>query len=57
MSLASMKSRLVLTFLVPARPGGPGQTAVKRVCVCVNVGVTGIGTIFMGQMPFLSPVQ
>jgi len=23
------------TFLVPARPGSPGQRAVKRVCVCV----------------------
>jgi len=23
------------TFLVPAHPGGPGQRAVKRVCVCV----------------------
>ena len=23
------------TFLVPAHPGGPGQNAVKRVCVCV----------------------
>ena len=34
MSLASVKSRLVFTFLVPAHPGSPGQ-AVKRVCVCV----------------------
>ena len=23
------------TFLVPAHLGSPGQTAVKRVCVCV----------------------
>jgi len=23
------------TFLVPAHPGSPGQTAVKRVCVCI----------------------
>ena len=36
MSLASVKSRLVFTFLVPAHPGSPGQ-AVKRVCVCVCV--------------------
>ena len=27
------------TFLVPAHPGGPGQRAVKRVCVCVRVRV------------------
>ena len=25
------------TFLVPAHPGSPGQTAVKHVCVCVCV--------------------
>ena len=25
------------TFLVPAHPGGPGERAVKRVCVCVCV--------------------
>jgi len=24
------------TFLVPTHPGSPGQTAVKRVCTCVN---------------------
>ena len=35
LSLASVKSRLVFTFLVPAHPGSPGQRAVKRVCVCV----------------------
>jgi len=33
LSLASVKSRLVFTFLVPAHPGSPGQRAVKRVCV------------------------
>jgi len=37
LSLVSVKSRLVLTFLVPAHLGNPGQTAVKRVCVCVCV--------------------
>ena len=31
--LASVKSRLVFTFLVPAHPGTPGKWAVKRVCV------------------------
>ena len=35
LSLASVKSRLVFTFLVPAHPGSPGQRAIKRVCVCV----------------------
>jgi len=35
LSLASVKSRLVFTFLVPAHPGSPGKRAVKRVCVCV----------------------
>jgi len=33
--LASVKSRLIFTFLVPAHPGSPGQRAVKRVCVSV----------------------
>ena len=37
LSLASVKSRLVFSFLVPAHPGSPGQRAVKRVCVCVCV--------------------
>ena len=35
LSLASVKSRLVFTFLVLAHPGSPGKRAVKRVCVCV----------------------
>jgi len=26
--------RIGFAFLVPAQPGGPGQRAVKRVCVC-----------------------
>jgi len=37
LSLASVESRLVFTFLVPAHLGSPGQRAVKRVCVCVFV--------------------
>jgi len=32
MCFASVKSRLV-----PAYPGSPGQRAVKRLCVCVNL--------------------
>ena len=35
LSLASVKSRLVFTFLVPAHPGSPGKRAVKRVCVWI----------------------
>ena len=31
------KIQICFTFLVPAHPGGPGQRAVKRVCVCVKV--------------------
>jgi len=30
------KVQIGFTFLVPAHPGGPGQRAVKRVCVCSN---------------------
>jgi len=33
LSLASVKSRLVFIFLVPAHPGSHGQRAAKRVCV------------------------
>jgi len=33
------KIQIVFTFLVRAHPGGPGQRAVKRVCVCVCVCV------------------
>ena len=29
------KIQIGFTFLVPAHLGGPGQRAVKRVCVCV----------------------
>ena len=41
LSLASLKSRLVFTFLVPAHPGSPGQRAVKRVCVLLlSLGIS-----------------
>ena len=33
------KIQIGFTFLVPAHPGSPGKTAVKRVCVCVCVCV------------------
>ena len=35
----SSKIQPGLTFLVPAHPGGPGQRAVKRVCVSVGAHV------------------
>jgi len=37
LSLASVKSRLVLPFL-PAHPGSPRQRVVKRLCVCFRCG-------------------
>ena len=37
LSLASVKSWLVIAFLVPAYPGSPRKRVVKRVCVCVCV--------------------
>ena len=37
LSLALVKSRLVLLFLVPAHLGGPRKRAIKWVCVCVCV--------------------
>jgi len=30
------KIHIGFTFLVPAHPGSPGQSAVKRMCVCVT---------------------
>jgi len=33
------KIQIGFTFLVLARPGSPGQRAVKRVCVCVSLCV------------------
>jgi len=39
LSLVSLKSRLVVTFLVRAHLGSPGKGAVKLVCVCVCVHV------------------
>ena len=29
------KIQIGITFLVPTHPGSPGQSAVKRMCVCV----------------------
>ena len=37
--LASVKTKIGFTFLVPAHPGSPGQRAIKWMCVhvCVNI--------------------
>ena len=40
----SSKIQTGFTFLLPADPGGPGQGAVKRVCVCA-AGCCPCGTI------------
>ena len=50
LSLASVKSRLVFTFLVPAHLGSPGKRAVKRVCVCVCVRLVTITTVTIIQL-------
>ena len=47
LSLASVKSRLVFTFLVPAHVGSPGKKAIKRVCVCVCLQI--VSWLFPGQ--------
>ena len=47
LSLASMKSRLVFTFLVTAHLGSPGKRAVKRVCVCICVKLYSCQTILI----------
>ena len=36
----SSKIPIGFTFLIPAHPGSPGQTAVKRMCVCVFFGAS-----------------
>ena len=37
------KIQIGSTFLVPAHPGSPGKRAVKRVCVCLSLGVVHTG--------------
>ena len=49
LSVASVKSRLVFTFLVPAHLGSPGQRTVKRVCVCVCVGECRVMLLLSGE--------
>ena len=36
-------------FLVPAHPGSPGKRAVKRVCVCVCLGLPRVGQYQKGN--------
>ena len=40
----SSKIQIGFTFLVPAHPGSPGQRAVKRVCVFLNVLIASTDT-------------
>ena len=48
LSLASVKSRLVLPFWQLAHPGSPGKRAVKWVCVCVK-GIKSPKTTILGH--------
>jgi len=40
------KIQIGFTFVLPARLGSPGKTAVKRVCVCVMVHAI-VGFIYL----------
>ena len=40
------KIQASFTFLVPAHPGSPGKSAVKRVCVCVPKWLTSVQYIY-----------
>ena len=53
LSLASVKSRLVFTFLVLAHLGSPGKRAVKHVCVCVCVSLNHCLSVSMLSKPVL----
>jgi len=62
LSLASVKSRLVFTFLVLAHPGSPGQRAVKRVCVwlwCFITDFTYLPTtkVTICDIPFFTNIR
>ena len=41
------KIQIGFTFLVPAHPGSPGQSAVKRLCMCVCI-CNALGAISAG---------
>jgi len=45
------KIQIGITFLVPAYPGSPGKTAIKRVCVCVCVFTEEIHTLMLKLLP------
>ena len=53
LSLASVKSTLVFTFLVPAHPGSPGKRAVKRVCILHQISPSWlfIENLFIFDLP------
>ena len=44
------KIQIGFTFLVPAHLGSPGQSAVKRVCVCVMAVVVGFHRVYIVLM-------
>jgi len=49
------KIQIGSTFLVPAHLGSPGQRAVKRVCVCVFLGILPIVLFSAVNPSFLCP--
>ena len=48
------KIQIGFTFLVPAHLGGPGQRAVKRMCVCVCDDVTSLQNVFTVLLTLLT---
>jgi len=57
------KIQTAFTFLVPAHPGSPGKSAVKRVCIYIQVDVYAgrdkvSGSPFtLSVLPFVSPLK
>ena len=51
------KTQIGSTFLVPAHPGSPGQTAIKLVCVCVCVCVLSTAAAACGWFAAEHPGQ
>ena len=54
LSLASVKSRLIFTFLVPAHPSSPEKRAVKRARVCMYFyGRSSFDKVYLGCSFFI----
>jgi len=52
------KIQIDFTFLVPAHPGSPGQSAIKRVCiyiVCLFIPYASLLILLSSLFPYLSP--